>query len=159
MIRLIAAIDAMRGLATDKGIPWHLPTDLRYYRQTIKESTVILGYGTYVEYKKTVPGQHNFVVTHRNEPLRDGFEPVHDLDSFLEQHQGDIWVIGGASIFEQTLNIADELYLTRVEGNFSCTKFFPPFENEFALVEQSEIKSENNTSFQFEVWRRLPRQG
>lgn len=160
MIRLIAAIDSKKGIANEKGIPWHLPTDLGFYRQTIKEGTILLGYGTYIEYKKTVPSRRNFVVTHHQEPLRKGFEPVHNLGSVLGQLEGDLWVIGGASIFEQTIGLADELYLTRVDGDFGCTKFFPPFENNFSLSEQSETKIENGISFRFEVWKiKLKKQG
>jgi dihydrofolate reductase len=159
MIRLIAAIDDKRGIANEHGIPWHgkLPTDVKYYHEKVASGDLILmGYGVYKELSKPMRGGVNYVATYeQNERFRSGFEPIYDARKFLEsvEHK-DVWNIGGAILFKSTLDLAHELYLTRVQGDFHCTKFFPEFEQDFELISSTEPQEENGITFHFEVWKR-----
>lgn len=154
MIRAIAAIDDKRGLADDQGIPWDLPSDRRYVREKTRGANMLMGYNTYLEFTKPLPERHWYVVTDGQEPLRDGFEPVTDLDRFMASPPENLWLFGGAGVFAQTIDYADELYLTRVRGDFGCTKFFPEFEDKFVLAEQSPPTEENGITFHYEIWKR-----
>jgi dihydrofolate reductase len=154
MIRVAAAIDDKRGLATDTGIPWDLPGDRAHLRQQTKGGNMLMGYNTYLEFTRALPDRHWFVVTDGLEPLRDGFTPVTDLEAFMEHPSDNLWLFGGAGVFAQTLDYADELYLTRVEGDFGCTKFFPEFEDKFELAKQEEPQTENGVKFRYEIWKR-----
>lgn len=155
MVRLIAAMDEKRGIATDIGIPWKLPTDQKFFVDQTKDGLILMGAGTYREFTKPMHGRTNYVVTHDPRPLLSGFEAVHDIDLFFREHQGElIQDIGGASLFDQTLRFADELILTQVYADFQCTKFFPEYEHDFELAQHSETLTENNVSFRFETWRR-----
>ena len=155
MIRFIAAIDQKRGLATDEGIPWHLPIDLQYYRDKTRGGNLLMGYNTYIEFSKPMPGR-DFVLTYEKN-LKEGFEPVNDLEKFIASFDNEnLWVIGGAGVFEQTLKYADELYMTRIDADFHCTKFFPEFEGRFELKEKSGDITENGITFHFEVWQAKP---
>lgn len=157
MIRFIAAIDDKRGIADEHGIPWQgkIPSDVKYYHDKLKTATVLMGYGVYRELTKPYPGVSNYVATYeRNETLKSGFEPVNDARRFLENIQGDVWNIGGAMLFANTFDLANELYLTRLQGDFGCTKFFPEFENDFELASGGEPMTENGITFHFEVWKR-----
>jgi dihydrofolate reductase len=153
MIRLIAAVDSELGIATDAGIPWHLPGDVAYFREKTSVGIILMGRVTYEEFSAPFHGRQNFVLTSSQRTLRPGFERVADVDVFFETHRGeDIWVIGGAGVFARTLPWGDELLLTRVIGDFHCTKFFPAFEGDFVLVSQSEEHEENRTRYRFETW-------
>lgn len=156
MIRFIAAVDSKLGLADEHGIPWQgsLPTDVAYFRSKTLGSNVMMGYGWYVEQKQPLPQRRNLVATTKDEPLHEGFEPVHDARKFLAEIHEDMWVGGGAGLFASTLDLADELYLTRIERDFHCTKFFPPFEDKFKLKSSSNPQTENGLTFHFEVWGR-----
>jgi dihydrofolate reductase len=157
MIRFIAAIDNKRGIANDHGLPWQgrLPSDVEYYHDKIKNGTLLMGYGLYKELSKPYPGGVNYVaVGESDETLREGFAPVHDAREFFTQTNGDIWNLGGALLFESTLDLADELYITQLEGDFQCTKFFPSFEKDFLRISQGEPITENGITFRFEVWKR-----
>jgi dihydrofolate reductase len=157
MIRFIAAIDAKRGIADEHGLPWQgrLPTDVHYYHEKIKTGAILMGYGLYVELGKPYPGRINYVATANvDEPLRDGFEPVADAHRFLEQTTGDVWNLGGAILFTSTLDLADELYITKLEEDFNCTKFFPEYEQDFEMVSTSEPMEENGIHFRFTVYKR-----
>lgn len=154
MIKFIAAIDDKLGLANDFGIPWDLPADKQYYRDHTLNNVILMGYRTYAEFAKPMSDRRNLVLTSPEDPVREGFEAIYDLDEFLLNLDEDLWIIGGAGVFAQTIGKADELYLTRVKGDFHCTKFFPKFEDKFELVSQEPGQQQNAITFHFEVWRR-----
>lgn len=154
MIRCIAAIDIKRGLANDAGIPWDLPKDRQYYRERVAGHSVLMGRGTYNETRKPAGKLPDFVATNDSQKLRDGFARVADPRSFLQNTNEDIWVIGGAGLFASVIDLADELYLTIINQDFGCTKFFPEYARLFELAGQSDTKSENGVSYRFTTWRR-----
>jgi dihydrofolate reductase len=81
---------------------------------------------------------------------------VDDLASFLTGGLvGDLWVIGGAILYASTLPLVHELALTRLDGDFHCTKFFPQFEGAFGLVtDQAVPPSEGVPAVRFQTWER-----
>jgi dihydrofolate reductase len=156
VIRFIAALDSRRGIANDSGIPWQgqLPSDVAYFRRTTEGGVVVMGYATYTELASPLPDRRNVVATSRSGSLRPGFESVGDARTFLESAPGDLWVMGGAGLFANTLDLAGELYLTQLERDFDCTKFFPVFDDRFHQVSASESLTENGITFRFEIWGR-----
>ena len=156
MIRFIAAIDSKQGLANEHGIPWQglIPTDVAQFRQKTLHSNVMMGYGWYLEQKQPLPERRNIVAYDKQETLRPGFDLVTDARKFLTDFKEDIWVGGGALLFANTLDLADELYLTQLDKDFNCTKFFPEFKDKFKLVSESEPQTENDITFTFQVWRK-----
>lgn len=157
MIRFIAALDIERGIADDTGIPWKgkLPTDVAYYHGKIHSHNYLIGHATYEQHSKPLSGTPTFVATTKTEKLRLGFIKVTDARKFLTDQTEDIWVGGGAGLFASTFDLADELYLTRIDKDFSCTKFFPDFEKDFKLLSKSDTQTENGINFCFEVWHKI----
>lgn len=155
MIKFIAAIDEQRGMANDYGIPWQgkIPKDVKHFRDKTSNSVVLMGFSTYVEFTEPLSDRRNLVASSQNQPLRDGFELVLDARDFLKKSKEDVWVIGGAGLFAQTIDLADELHLTQLEGEFGCTKFFPPFKDRFTLVSESDSITENGITYRFQLWR------
>ena len=156
MIRFIAAIDSKLGMANDNGIPWQgkVPSDVAYFRSNTVGSTVLMGYGTYREFTDPLPDRTNVVASSKSESLHPGFELTTDAREFLISADQDVWVIGGPGLFAQTLDLASELYLTRIEGDYKCTKFFPEFSTQFEKHSSSEPIVENGISLHFEIWQR-----
>lgn len=156
MIRAIAAIDSKRGMADDHGIPWQgkVPSDVKHFREYTQDSIVLMGYGTYVEFDKPLSSRRNLVASSKSEKLREGFELVNDARAFLRSANEDVWVIGGPGLFAATLDLIDELYITKLEGDFNCSKFFPEYEDKFTLVKQSDPISENGITFRFTLYKR-----
>jgi dihydrofolate reductase len=156
MIRLIAAIDSRRGIATDSGIPWKLPGDTAYFRARTAIGVILMGGATYKEFAAPLHGRENFVLTTRTDPLRTGFRSADRLCQLATDHPGeDIWVIGGAKVYAETIGQAEELLLTQVVGDFHCTKFFPPYETEFELAAQDDFREEGGLTYRFETWQHL----
>lgn len=159
MLRLIAAIDRQRGVANDHGIPWQgkIPSDTNHFHELTSDGIIVMGYGTYQEYDKPLHGRENFVVSRPDTPdLRPGFVPILDVNEFFEQHgQELVWVIGGAALFAASLASADQLFLTHLDADFHCTKFFPEFTDGFELVSVGEPHTESGITFHFETWQRF----
>jgi dihydrofolate reductase len=154
VIRLIAAIDSCRGLATATGIPWHLPGDSAYFREKTSKGVIVMGRATYLEFAAPLGDGENYVLTHFTQALRPGFEAVARLEDVFDRFPDeDVWVIGGAAVYALALDLADELLLTQVYGDFECTKFFPPYDA-FTLVEFSVEHAESGVRYRFERWSR-----
>jgi dihydrofolate reductase len=156
VIRLIAAIDSRRGIATDSGIPWKLPGDTAYFHEKTATGVIVMGWATYTEFAAPLHGRENFILTSRSEPLRAGFRPIGSLDELPTDHPDqDIWVIGGATVYEETIGEAGELLLTQVVGDFDCTKFFPSYQADFLLAARGQDRQEGGITYRFETWQHL----
>lgn len=156
MIRCIAAIDAERGIADDHGIPWQgkIPTDVAHFRASTIHGIVMMGTGWYNEQIKPLSERRNLVATSLAGSLRPGFEKVTDARDYLLHTKEDIWVGGGAGLFESVLDLADELHLTILETSFDCTKFFPDFADSFIQTKTTDPITENNITYRITVWKR-----
>ena len=156
MIRLIAAMDSKQGIATSAGIPWKLPGDAAYFRERTSRGLILMGRATYNEFAAPLHGRENFVLSTQPGPLRTGFQAVGSLDQLRDAHPAeDIWVIGGAAVYAETISEAQELLITEVQGDFNCTKFFPAFEDAFRLTVHSDDRQDGGVSYRFETWERL----
>lgn len=154
MISAVVAIDEKRGMASGSGIPWHLPSDSKYFIDKIRTGIILMGYGTYPEVKRPFHGRTNYVATSREEQLRPGFEIVHDVNDFLNEATEDVWIIGGPGLLMDTMNRIDTFFITQIYADFNCTKFLPVLDPDFKLTEAQDKLTENGTTFQFQTWTR-----
>lgn len=152
MIRAIVAMDDRRGIARDGFIPWDIPGDRKYFRDQTEGQIVLMGYRTYAGFSDgPLPNRRNYVWCRPGTVLHDGFIAVHDLEEFLETNP-DTWIIGGAGLYTETLPVCGELYITHVDGDFHCDRFFPDI-TEFEQISRSEPTTENGFTFSFSVWK------
>jgi dihydrofolate reductase len=158
MIRFIAAVDRKNGVAKQGFQPWFIPDDERYFTDQTKK------YGGHVLYgrltfqlsllEKPLTDRHNYLLTHDKTP-HEGVQLVADIDKFLKDfNETDLWIIGGANVFAQTIGVADELYLTHIQADFGCNQFFPDYKDQFSLSEQSELREENGFIYTYAVYTR-----
>jgi dihydrofolate reductase len=153
MIRLIAIVDTKLGMAKSGQQMVALPDDEAYFGKQTKKygGNVLMGQRTFAVIGHTLPDRHNFVASHS--PLPVGVTAVADAVDFAQNFTENLWVIGGASIFGQTIDLADELYLTHVEANYQCDQFFPAL-NGFELKQRSDMQHQNNVDFYYAVYSR-----
>jgi dihydrofolate reductase len=154
MIRAIAAIDDKQGIAAKGKTPWAIPADIHYFRDQTEGKTVVMGREMYTEFSDPLSGRSNVVVSHTLESVRPGFQLVHDIDTFLKQAVEDVWIIGGAGLYESVLGYCDELYLTHVQGDFDCDRFFPAYEGTFALKQESAWQNDGKYTYKFSLYGR-----
>ncbi len=156
MIRFIAAIDSQRGLAKNNQIPWNLPSDKARFRQLTLAygANVFMGRSTYDQMNDYLKQRTVYVASRSDIKLTKGGILVNDVDSFISNFKTDLWVIGGAGLFENTIKYADELYLTIVEGDFNCDHFFPDYKD-FNLTKNDGRYTENGLNFTYQLFTRF----
>lgn len=153
MIRAIVAMDDHRGIAIGQRIPWHISTDQKRFQQITSGQNVIMGYHTYQTLSHPLRNRRNYVWCSQGAILREGFEPVYTLDGFLQNAPRDLWVIGGGELYTRALPQCDELYITRVTGDYNCTVFFPEFNHTFYLDNESQLMHDGEATFCYQLWK------
>ena len=155
MIRLIAAIDQKRGIAKAGRQPWHIPADEQYFKDQTRKfgGRLLMGRKTFDVIKHPLAARTNYVLSHSHQ-AESGTVAVTDLDDFLQDLNEDIWVIGGAAVYQQTIARADFLYLTQIESDFGCNQFFPDYAAQFELVDQSPPQYEDDLAYTYAIYRR-----
>lgn len=129
-VSLIAAMDEDRVIGVDNDLPWHLPADLRRFRQLTLGKPVLMGRRTYESIGVPLPERENIIITRDEGYEAEGCSVVHSVDEALglcDPHP-EAMVIGGASLYRQTLAYAHRLYLTLVHHRFRGDTFFPALE-------------------------------
>jgi dihydrofolate reductase len=154
MIRHMVALDSKRGIAKDGGQPWKLPTDEHYFTEQTKlyGGVVLMGRTTYEVIGRPLTDRQNFVVTHEADFRAAGVTAVHDLDAFFARHS-EVWVIGGGVVFAETMGIADELYITEIDEDYTCDTFYPTYSEDFTPLQTGEWLTEDDTRFRFMIYR------
>lgn len=126
-LSLIVAMSTNRVIGIQNQLPWHLPADLKHFKQLTLGKPVIMGRKTYDSIGKPLPNRCNIVVS-RNQSLQiPGCEVVNSLESALKlvATAAEVMIIGGEQLFTQALPLADRLYLTLIHQQIPGDSFFP----------------------------------
>ena len=160
MISLIAADARNRALGKDGQLLWHLPEDMRYFRETTRGKPVIMGRKTWESLPdafRPLPGRRNIVISRNSAYEAPGATLAGSLDEAvrLTQDDAEVFVIGGAEIYRQALPLAQRLYLTEVAQDFAADVFFPEFgAREWREISRSAMKNGAGLDFTFAVYQR-----
>ncbi|MCS3780170.1 dihydrofolate reductase [Tsukamurella ocularis] len=136
MIGLIWAQARGGVIGADGGIPWHIPEDMKYFRETTAGATVLMGRRTWDSLPprfRPLPGRTNIVVTRDRAWRADGAVVQHDL----AVPDGDVWVIGGGEIYDAALPLADLLAVTEVDATVEGDTTAPSIPEDFVLEEDA----------------------
>lgn len=157
MISLIVAHDNNNVIGYENGMPWHLPGDLKYFKDKTMGKPMIMGRKTFESIGRPLPGRRNIVITRDESYYADGIEVVTSLEGALAL-AGDvpeIMIIGGEQIFRLSMDIADRLYITKINHAFNGDTYFPEYEQNFVEVtsEEPETAPEGYT-FQYQIFER-----
>ncbi len=130
-VSLIAALSENRVIGRGLELPWHLPKDLKHFKKTTLGRTIIMGRLTWDSVGgKPLPKRRTIVLSRDPNFHAEGAETLRDLDSALElaQDDGEVFIVGGSTIYELALPKADRLYLTRIHAEIEGDVFFPEFD-------------------------------
>ncbi len=129
MISLIAAIGKNNELGKGNDLVWKLPNDQKFFRDTTKGHPVIMGRKTFESLPGILPNRKNVVITRDKTYLRHGVDVVYSLEEALKLFPNikeEIFIIGGAEIYQQSMNVADRLYITHIDAeDKKADAFFP----------------------------------
>ncbi|ADQ14665.1 dihydrofolate reductase [Halanaerobium hydrogeniformans] len=127
-LSIIAAMDQNQLIGQNGKLPWKLPADLRYFKQTTMGSAIIMGRKTFESIGSPLAGRKNIILSKNKNYSAEGCEIIHSkkeiLNRFLVQKK-EAFIIGGLKIFQLFLPYCDKLYLTIIEHEFSGDTYFP----------------------------------
>ena len=127
---LVVAMAANRVIGRANALPWRLPADLAHFKKVTMGHPIVMGRRTYESIGKALPGRQNIVVTRNRAFQAPGCTVVASLDDAWQAagEADEVCVIGGTSLFEETLPIADVIHLTEVQADVPGDTYFPQFD-------------------------------
>ena len=156
-ISMIACVGKNLELGKNNDLIWHLPNDLKYFKKVTSGKTVIMGRRTFDSLPGVLPKRRNIVLQLPNESKIDGVEIFNSIPEILDniKDEEEVFIIGGASIYRQTLPYVDEVYLTKVNADGGAEVFFVNLDEEkdFELVKESEPEMDGDLEIKFTVYR------
>lgn len=127
MISLIAALSSNLVIGDDHGMPWHLPADLKRFRRLTLGKPIIMGRTTFAHIGKPLDQRTNIVLTRKPNVTFAGVLVAHSLPEALALAGAvpEVMIVGGGEVYQSAIAVAERLYLTLVEGEFTGTAYFP----------------------------------
>jgi dihydrofolate reductase len=162
MISAIVAVAKNGVIGKEGGLPWYLPAELARFKEVTMGHPIIMGRKTHESIGRALPGRTNIVITRdKDYKATEGCMVVNSLDEAIEQAKkaggaNEIFIIGGASIYEQAMPLLDRIYLTKVDAEIDGDKFFkydPKKWNQISS-EKHSADDKNKYGFEFTVLER-----
>ena len=132
-LTMIAAIGKNNELGKYNKLLWHLPQDMKFFREQTKGHTIVMGRKTFESLPGLLPHRHHIVISRSHPDLPKEVEIFDSPDAFIEAYQDtkeEIFVIGGAMIYKEFLPCAYRLLLTEIDQDYDADAFFPKFDQE-----------------------------
>ncbi len=134
--------------ASDNGVigvngrlPWHFPADLKFFKTTTSGTTVIMGRKTFESIEKPLPNRENIVISREPHVPIPGVQFVSSIDAAMEKAKnGKAFIIGGESIYRETLGRVDGIYLTHIHKNYEGDAFYPGVPSGFREVSRQTLQ-------------------
>lgn len=161
-LSIIVAMAENRIIGKDNRLPWHLPEDLKHFKEITMGKPVIMGRKTYESIGRPLPGRENIVLTRNKSYQAKGAKVISSLQEAIKACPSaeEIFIIGGAELYKETLSKADRLYLTVIHKDFEGDAYFPKvdLEKDFKVVEKTDCVSSGpeKLSYTFITAERIP---
>ncbi len=164
IVSMIAAMGENRVIGKDNDIPWHLPDDFKYFKETTRGHHVIMGRKNWESLQQQfqpLPGRPNIVITRNNEYQANGATVVSSLEEALamarQTNEVEAFIIGGGEIYRMGLSLCDRIYLTEIDGTFEGQVTFPEFSSdEWVETSRSHHPKDgrHNYAFDFVIYEK-----
>lgn len=152
-ISIIVASDEKNTIGFQGKIPWHLPADLKRFKELTMGHPVIMGWNTFKSIGRALPGRQNIVVAGETDDEAPGCLMARTFEEAFElaKDAAEVFIIGGGQIYKQALPKAGQIYLTLVHGTFAGDVFFPLIDGkDWRLVNREEHKKDEKNQFDFD---------
>ncbi len=162
IISLIVAASDNNAIGKDNHLMWHLPEDMKFFKNTTWGFPVIMGRKTFLELgNKALPGRQNIIITRQKNFKAEGAVVVNKLDDALfvarEGDTNEIFVIGGGEIYKEAMSKANRIYMTRVHATLQGDTYFPEIdEKKWKVTSSREVKADEKHEYDFtiQVWEK-----
>jgi dihydrofolate reductase len=155
-ICLIAALAANRVIGRNNALPWHLPADLKRFKALTMGHPVLMGRNTRESIGRPLPGRRNLVITRNRDYSAPGCEIIHSLDEAIAACRGarEVFIIGGAELYRESLPRADRLEFTEIHAEFDGDATFPEyFQGEWRETAREIHRNEAGIPFRYDFVR------
>ncbi|CAJ1314795.1 dihydrofolate reductase [Paenibacillus nuruki] len=145
-------------IGKDNDLPWRLPRDMAYFKQQTQHKTVVMGRKTWESFGgKPLPNRRNIIITRSQEFTATDAEVVYSVEEAIQLagQDNELMVIGGSTIYEQFLQYADRLLMTKIDHDFAGDTYFP--EVDWSQWQQASITKgirdeKNDYDYRFEEY-------
>lgn len=160
-ITLIVAAAENNAIGKDNQMPWHLPNDFKYFKKNTLDHSIVMGRKTFDSIGKPLPERRNIVLTR---DLRYTSEQDIDIANSLQEiltycrDEREVFIIGGANVYQQFLPLAQKVLLTRVHTRIDGDAFFPELPaGDWKLISQDKHSKDDKhaSDYTFEVYERI----
>lgn len=151
-ISLIVAMASNRAIGINGQMPWHLSADLKRFKQITMGSPILMGRKTFEAIGKPLPGRSNVIISRDSDYKQPGCLVFNDIDSALEHcsDSPEVFVIGGATLYQALLPRADYLYLTEIDKDFAGDTFFPTLDSaHWRVLESERVTDDQSVDFSY----------
>ncbi len=153
MITIVVAMGLNNQIGNDNQLLWHLPKDLKHFKEITSGHPIIMGRKTYESIGKPLPNRTNIVVSRKTDWFQEGILIVGSIKEaikFAKKIDENIFILGGGNIYEQTINIVDKLEVTLVKADLPADTFFPKID-EKVWQKTNEICHEKDEKNEFDM--------
>jgi dihydrofolate reductase len=148
IVSLIVAMDEKGGIGKNNRLPWHLPSDLKRFKNLTMGHHLVMGRKTYETIGKPLPGRMMIVVTRKEDYFLKDCIVVNSVEQALHlaenNHETEVFIIGGGEIFHQAIGLADKIYLTTVYANVDADVLFPKIDCNHWELTESDFSLQND---------------
>ena len=160
-ISIIAAVADNLAIGKQNNLPWHLPADLKHFKEITSGHAVVMGKRTFESLPKgPLPNRKNIVLTSiMSEGVNEGYFEADSLEdaTFLCEHEERVFIMGGATVYRQCIDKVDYMYITWIHGQFSADTYFPEFDfNQWEEVSREDYDADDKNlhAYSFVEYRR-----
>ena len=161
-ITLVVAASQNNVIGKDNQLLWHLPKDMRFFKNTTWGMPILMGRKTFESLgSKLLPGRLNIILTQQKNLVLEGAVVVNSIQEAIkvaaEQDYKELMVIGGGQVYQEALPLAQKIWLTRVHTHIEGDVFFPELSlNTWSLLSSEKVSADEKHAFafDFECWQR-----
>lgn len=160
MVTIVVAMGLKNEIGAGNQLLWHLPKDLKHFKEITSGHPIIMGRKTFESIGKPLPNRTNIVISRRNDWFQEGILIVGSIKEalkFAKKIDENVFIIGGGDIYKQTLDATDVLEVTRVNAELKADVFFPRIDPKIWLKTSEtciEKDEKHAYDFCFERWER-----
>lgn len=159
IISIIAAVSENNVIGKNNQLIWHLPADMKFFKETTAGHHVLMGEKNYLSIPdkyRPLPERINIVATHQPDFEAEGCVVVHSIEDGIEYARNngeeEVFIIGGGEIYKQTLGLADKMYITWVHKSFEGDTFFPEFDiNDWGEISSTPFQRDDRHECAFTI--------
>lgn len=152
ILSIVVAASENNAIGKNNELLWHLPADLKFFKQLTTGHTIIMGRKTYESIGKPLPNRRSIVISRNKDYKIEGAEVVSSIEEAIElcNNEEEAFLIGGAEIYKYALHLTNRIYFTKVRGIFDADAFFPELHNsEWTIVNQIDFSADEKNQFDY----------